>query len=94
MMEGVKRGGNRQELHEIVRICSMNATTKMKNGEQWDLLADLSSHPEFGMTKAEMEAVLEPTAYIGRCPEQVDSFLAGIRHQISDITKSDTEIDL
>jgi len=94
MMEGVKRGGNRQELHEIVRICSMNATAKMKNGEQWDLLADLSSHPEFGMTKAEMEAVLEPTAYIGRCPEQVDSFLAGIRHQISDITKSDTEIDL
>ena len=94
MMEGVKRGGNRQELHEIVRICSMNATAKMKNGEQWDLLADLSSHPEFGMTKAEMEAVLEPTAYIGRCPEQVDRFLAGIRHQISDITKSDTEIDL
>ena len=94
MMEGVKRGGNRQELHEIVRICSMNATAKMKNGEQWDLLADLSSHPEFGMTKTEMEAVLEPTAYIGRCPEQVDSFLAGIRHQISDITKSDTEIDL
>ena len=94
MMEGVKRGGNRQELHEIVRICSMNATAKMKNGEQWDLLADLSAHPEFGMTKAEMEAVLGPTAYIGRCPEQVDSFLAGIRHQISDITKSDTEIDL
>ena len=94
MMEGVKRGGNRQELHEIVRICSMNATAKMKNGEQWDLLADLSSHPEFGMTKAEMEAVLKPTAYIGRCPEQVDSFLARIRYQISDITKSDTEIDL
>ena len=94
MLEGVKRGGNRQELHEIVRICSMNATAKMKNGEQWDLLADLSSHPEFGMTNAEMEAVLEPTAYIGRCPEQVDSFLARIRHQISDITKSDTEIDL
>ncbi|MBQ5665536.1 MAG: hypothetical protein IIV41_06700, partial [Akkermansia sp.] len=44
-----KRGGNRQELHEIVRICSMNATAKMKNGEQWDLLADLSSHPEFGI---------------------------------------------
>ena len=50
MMEGVKRGGNRQELHEIVRSCSMNATAKMKNGEPWDLLADLSAHPEFGMT--------------------------------------------
>ena len=72
----------------------MNATAKMKNGEPWDLLADLSAHPEFGMTKAEMEAVLEPTAYIGRCPEQVDSFLAGIRHLLSDIGNSDTEIDL
>ncbi|MBQ7129465.1 MAG: adenylosuccinate lyase, partial [Oscillospiraceae bacterium] len=94
MMEGVKRGGNRQELHEIVRSCSMNATAKMKNGEPWDLLADLSAHPEFGMTKAEMEAVLEPTAYIGRCPEQVDRFLAGIRHLISDIGNSDPQIDL
>ena len=79
MLEGVKRGGNRQELHEIVRSCSMNATAKMKNGEPWDLLTDLSAHPEFGMTKAEMEAVLEPTAYIGRCPEQVEQFLTSIR---------------
>ena len=94
MMEGVKRGGNRQELHEIVRICSMNATAKMKNGEQWDLLADLSSHPEFGMTKAEMEAVLEPTAYIGRCPEQVDSFLASIQGVISNVSKVSAEINL
>ena len=94
MMEGVKRGGNRQELHEIVRICSMNATAKMKNGEQWDLLADLSSHPEFGMTKAEMEAVLEPTAYIGRCPEQVEQFLTSIQSAISNVNKVSAEIYL
>ena len=72
----------------------MNATAKMKNGEPWDLLADLSTHPEFGMTKAEMEAVLEPTVYIGRCPEQVDRFLASIQNMISDATKADTEINL
>ena len=72
----------------------MNATAKMKNGEPWDLLADLSTHPEFGMTKAEMEAVLEPTVYIGRCPEQVDRFLAGIRNLLSDIGSSDPQIDL
>ena len=36
MMEGVKRGGDRQELHEIIRSCSMDATSKMKNGESWD----------------------------------------------------------
>ncbi len=94
MMEGVKRGGNRQELHEIVRSCSMNATAKMKNGEPWDLLADLSAHPEFGMTKAEMEAVLEPTAYIGRCPEQVEQFLASIQGVISNVSKVSAEINL
>ena len=94
MMEGVKRGGNRQELHEIVRSCSMNATAKMKNGEPWDLLADLSAHPEFGMTKAEMEAVLEPTAYIGRCQEQVEQFLASIQGVISNVSKVSAEINL
>ena len=94
MMEGVKRGGNHQELHEIVRSCSMNATAKMKNGEPWDLLADLSAHPEFGMTKAEMEAVLEPTAYIGRCPEQVEQFLASIQGVISNVSKVSAEINL
>ncbi|MEF2836714.1 MAG: adenylosuccinate lyase [Oscillospiraceae bacterium] len=94
MMEGVKRGGNRQELHEIVRSCSMNATAKMKNGEPWDLLADLSAHPEFGMTNAEMEAVLEPTAYIGRCPEQVEQFLASIQGVISNVSKVSAEINL
>ena len=94
MMEGVKRGGNRQELHELIRKCSMDATAKMKNGETWDLLADLAEYGEFGMTKQEMEAVLDPVRYIGRCPEQVDRFLASIQNMISDATKADTEINL
>ena len=94
MMEGVKRGGNRQELHEIIRKCSMDATAKMKNGETWDLLADLAEYAAFGMTKQEMEAVLDPVRYIGRCPEQVDRFLASIQNMISDATKADTEINL
>ena len=94
MMEGVKRGGNRQELHEIIRKCSMAAAARMKNGETWDLLADLAESAAFGMTKQEMEAVLEPANYIGRCPEQVDRFLAGIRHLLSDIGNSDPQIDL
>lgn len=94
MMEGVKRGGNRQELHEIIRKCSMDATAKMKNGEPWDLLSDLAEYAEFGMTKQEMEAVLDPMRYIGRCPEQVDRFLADIQGILSDVTKADTEINL
>ena len=94
MMESVKRGGNRQELHEIIRKCSMAAAARMKNGEPWDLLADLAESAAFGMTKQEMEAALEPANYIGRCPEQVDRFLAGIRHLLSDIGNSDPQIDL
>ena len=46
------------------------------------------------MTKQEMEAVLDPVRYIGRCPEQVDRFLASIQNMISDATKADTEINL
>ena len=94
MMEGVKRGGNRQELHEIIRSCSMDATAKMKNGESWDLLSDLAQHPEFGMSRQEMEAALDPMHYIGRCPEQVDAFLAEVRPLIADIAKSDAQINL
>ena len=94
MMEGVKRGGSRQELHEIIRKCSMDATAKMKNGEPWDLLADLSGHSEFGMTQEEMAAVLDPALYTGRCAEQVDLFLQSVSPLISDVTGSAAEIDL
>ena len=94
MMEGVKRGGNRQELHEIIRSCSMDATAKMKNGEPWDLLAALSEYPEFGMTKEEMEAVLDPMRYTGRCAQQVEQFLDSVSPLIADVTKEETEINL
>ena len=94
MMEGVKHGGNRQELHEIIRSCSMDATAKMKNGESWDLLHDLAEHREFGMTKEEMDAVMDPTLYTGRCAEQVERFLAEVAPLLADVSKADTEINL
>ena len=75
LMEGVKRGGDRQQLHEVIRQCSMEATVRMKDGLSCDLLSRLSAHPAFAMTETEMEAVLDPKLYIGRCPEQVDAFL-------------------
>ena len=75
LMEGVKRGGDRQQLHEVIRQCSMEATARMKEGLSCDLLSRLSAHPAFAMTETEMEAVLDPKLYIGRCPEQVDAFL-------------------
>ena len=94
MMEAVKRGGNRQELHEIIRTCSMDATAKMKNGESWDLLEDLAKHPEFGMTREEMEAALAPSKYIGRCPEQVDAFLKEVAPLIRGISRETAQINL
>ena len=94
MMEGVKRGGDRQQLHEIIRSCSMDATAKMKAGEPWDLLADLAEHPEFGMSKEEMEAVLDPALYTGRCAEQVTVFLADVKPLIADVGQTEAQINL
>ena len=94
MMEGVKRGGDRQQLHEIIRTCSMAATARMKEGEPCDLLARLAAEPAFGMTEAEMEAVLDPKLYIGRCPEQVDAFLAQVRPLLSGASREIPEISL
>jgi len=94
MMEAVKRGGNRQALHETIRECSMAATAKMKEGEKCDLLSRLSARPEFGMTEEEMRAVLSPALYIGRCPEQVDAFLAQARPLFAGASGDRPEINL
>ena len=94
MMEAVKRGGNRQELHEIIRKCSMEATAKMKNGEACDLLVRLSEAPEFGMTLEEMERLLNPIDYIGRCPQQVENYLAEVKPYLSGASTETAEINL
>jgi adenylosuccinate lyase len=94
MMEGVKRGGDRQELHEIIRQCSMAATARMKEGESCDLLARLAAEPAFGMTEAEMEAVLDPKLYIGRCPEQVEAFLRQVEPLLADAAQEKPSITL
>ena len=94
MMEGVKRGGDRQELHEIIRSCSMEATARMKNGETCDLLERLSARKEFGMTPAEMEALLDPSLYVGRCPQQVEAFLKEVEPFIAGLERDTAEINL
>ena len=94
MMEAVKRGGNRQELHEIIRSCSMEATAPMKNGESCNLLELLSARKEFGMTPQEIEALLDPKLYVGRCPEQVERFLGGLSELLKDVQHETAEINL
>ena len=94
MMEAVKRGGNRQELHEVIRKCSMEATARMKNGEDCDLLVRLSQASEFGMSLEEMERLLNPSDYIGRCPQQVENYLAEVKPYLSGASTETAEINL
>ena len=94
LMEAVKRGGDRQELHEIIRRCSMEATAKMKNGEECDLLARLAGEERFGLTQAEMEALLDPKLYTGRCAEQVERFLDKVKPLLAGAEKGSASIEL
>lgn len=94
MMEAVKRGGDRQKIHEVIRKCSMEATIKMKNGEKCDLLSRLVEEKEFGLTEDEVKELLEPTLYIGRCPEQVTLLNEKIKPLIADASYSSEQIDL
>ena len=94
LMEAVKRGGDRQELHEIIRRCSMEATARMKDGESCDLLARLAAEERFGLTLEEMEELLDPKLYTGRCAEQVTRFLEKVRPLLKDAGGSTAEIDL
>lgn len=75
LMEAVKRGGDRQKLHERIRQHSMAATAKMKRGEPCDLLDRLAGDPAFSLNRDELEALMEPRLYTGRCAEQVALFL-------------------
>ena len=94
MMEGVKRGGDRQKLHEIIRECSMRATMLMRKGEPFDLLADLASQPDFPLSLEEVKSVMEPSKYIGRCPAQVDRLLAKVRPLLETATTVNAEINI
>ena len=76
MMDAVKRGGDRQKLHERIRVLSQEAGYHVKELGQPNNLIDLmAADPVFGMSREEMCAHLDPSAYIGRCPEQVEEFL-------------------
>jgi adenylosuccinate lyase len=78
MMDAVKRGGNRQELHERIRQLSLEAGSNVKDrGLENNLIDLIAQDPLFGMSREELTAHLEPSRYIGRCPEQVTEFLQG-----------------
>ena len=84
-MEAVKKGGDRQQTHEIIRRHSMDATLRMREGLPCELLEDLGNDPDFVLTKEEIASVLNANDYIGRCPEQVELFLAKLPKPSDDV---------
>ena len=78
LMSAVKKGGDRQELHEVIRRNSMEATARMKEGESCDLLDRLANDPEFPLDREEIMAVLDPKAFTGRSAHQVEEFVAAV----------------
>ena len=79
MMESVKRGGNRQELHEALRVHSHAAAARVKlEGGQNDLIDRIAADPMFPLTKAEILEQLDPKAYTGRSGSQVTEFLRDV----------------
>ncbi|NLL46743.1 MAG: adenylosuccinate lyase [Clostridiales bacterium] len=76
MMSAVKRGGNRQELHERIRLHSIAAGRTVKEeGRPNDLIDRIAADPAFGLTREEIVAEIRPEAYIGRCPSQVTELI-------------------
>jgi adenylosuccinate lyase len=76
LMEAVKRGGDRQVLHERIRLHSMAAADRVKNkGLSNDLIERISLDSAFGMDKGELNEILNPGLYTGRSAEQVEEFL-------------------
>ena len=79
MMDAVKRGGNRQQLHEAIRVHSMAAAKVIKEqGGENDLLERIAGDPVFGVTLDELRDILKPEKYVGRAPEQTRDFLAEV----------------
>ncbi len=79
MMDAVKRGGDRQNLHEKLRVYSQEAARLVKEEGQPNTLIDkICSDPEFGVTKEEVEKILDPINFVGRAPKQTEEYLNNI----------------
>jgi len=77
IMEGVKKGGDRQELHEEIRQLSMQAARVVKEeGGDNDLLKRILDSGKFGLTQADLDRILDLRKFVGRAPEQVEEFIS------------------
>ncbi len=79
MMDAVKAGGNRQELHERIRELSMEAGRNVKvEGRENNLLELIAADPAFNMSSEDLQKTMDPARYVGRSREQVDAFLKNV----------------
>lgn len=90
MMDAVKNGGNRQELHEKIRTLSMQAGKTVKEeGKENNLLELIAADEEFNLTLEELNAAMEPAKYVGRAPIQVEKFLEKVVKPVLEANKEE-----
>ena len=77
IFSGVKAGGDRQELHEAIRVHSMAAGAVVKGeGKPNDLMERIAKDPMFAAVHDKLDTLIDPILFVGRAPEQVDEFIA------------------
>ena len=85
MMDAVKAGGDRQELHERIRELSMEAGRNVKaEGKENNLLELIAADPAFNLSLEDLKKTMEPARYTGRSKEQVEAFLSQVIQPILD----------
>lgn len=88
MMSAVKKGGDRQELHERIRQHSLAAAKRVKEeGLENDLLDRICADPAFGLERSEIEGLLRPEMFTGRAPQQVEEYIDGVVKPVLDANR-------
>ncbi|WPX09826.1 adenylosuccinate lyase [Anaerocellum danielii] len=94
LMEAVKRGGDRQDLHEKIRRYSMQAAQNVKEfGKENNLIELISNDPSFGLSKEEIETILDPKKFVGRAPSQVKEYYEEYVKPILEKYKDDLDFE-
>ena len=90
MMDAVKNGGNRQELHEKIRTLSMEAGKNVKQeGKENNLLELIAADEEFNLSLEELQATMDPAKYVGRAPYQTQKYLDEVVRPVLDKYKDE-----
>lgn len=88
IMDGVKNGGDRQELHEAIRVHSMEAAKNVKeSGGENDLIERIAADPVFNMKYEDLIKILAPKNFVGRAPQQTEEYITGVVQPVIDQNK-------